>query len=363
MKASIKRELERLLKVYKSPQPSSEVSYSKAKLEKRKVVDEAKKYLSSYRTLVLLNVDGVPARFGIYIRRRLDGIAIVKMFKGRLLRLAMEELKLRNINEFSKYLTGQNLAIFTNMNAFEIAFLLNKISMPVKARIGEKIDSEIRVPPMQTDLKPGPIMSLFGKLKVPIQVRDGVIWIVKESVIAKPGDIVTPELASVFTRLGIDPKLIRPTIKVAYEEGLILTPDKLTVDIDSIKQELGRGVLDAFNLASEIVIPHPDVVKLSITKAYNRAVKLAAEAGFVSKETALSIFNLAVSKALAIAVVLTQKVPDLLQQLPIAAVATQQQQSTVQQGRQQEVGKSEEKPEEKEVSEEQLAEGLSALFG
>ncbi|MCS7110721.1 MAG: 50S ribosomal protein L10 [Ignisphaera sp.] len=359
MKAGIKKELEKLVRAYSISQ-SSEASYSRARIVKREMVDEAKKYLSSYKTLVLLDVTGVPARFGLHIRRRLNGVCTVKMFKGKLLGLAMKELNLRNADELSKYLVGQNLAVFTNMNSFEIALLLNRISMPIKAKIGEKVDSEIRIPPMKTDLKPGPIMSLFGKLKVPIQVSDGVISITKESVIARPGDIITPELASLFARLGIEPKFIKPTIKVVYEEGLILTPDKLVVDIDGIKQELNRGVLDAFNLASELVVPHPDVVKLSITKAYNRAVRLAAEAGFMSKETAQSIVGIAVSRALAIAMALSQKVPDLLQQLPVK-VAAQQQQSTAQQSQQQEASKPEE--ERKEVSEEQLAEGLSALFG
>uniref|UniRef100_A0A7J3I982 Large ribosomal subunit protein uL10 n=1 Tax=Ignisphaera aggregans TaxID=334771 RepID=A0A7J3I982_9CREN len=359
VKAGIEKKFEKLLKAYKLVSQSSESTYSKARLEKRKLVEEAKKYLSNYRTLVLLDMQGVPARFGAYIRKRLDGIGIVKMFKGRLLHIAMREMGLKNVDEFSKYLTGQNLAIFTNLNSFEVFLLLSRISMPVKARIGEKIDSEIRVPPMKTDLKPGPIMSLFGKLKVPIQVRDGVIWIAKEAVIARPGDVVTPELASVFARLGIEPRFIKPNVKVVYEDGLVLTPDKLVIDIDGIKQEIGRCILDAFNLASEIVVPHPDVAKLSIAKAYSRALRIAAEAGFVSRETAQIVFTLAVSRALAMATALSQKVPDLIQQLP---VTTPQQQPTVQQP-QQEVAESEKEEKKEEALEEQLAEGLSALFG
>jgi large subunit ribosomal protein L10 len=358
MKPGIERELERLLKAYKNASTVSEEVLSKGKMEKRKIVDEAKKYLSSYRTLVLLDMSRVPAKFEVYIRRRLEGIGVVKMIKGNLLHLAMKEMNMENLEEFSKYLTGQNLAIFTNLNSFEIAFVLNKISMPIKARVGEKVDSEIRVPSMKTDLKPGPIMSLFGKLKIPIQVRDGVIWIAKESVIAKPGDVITSELASLFDRLGIEPRFIKPMVKAVYEEGLVLTSDKLVVDLDAVKQDIGRGVLDAFNLASEVVLPYPDVVKLSVSKAYSRAIKIAAEACLVTRETAQYIFTLALSRAFAVASLLTQKVPELAQQIPIAEQAVQQ----VQQPQKVEEAKAGEE-EKREVSEEQLAEGLSALFG
>lgn len=359
MKPDIERELERLLKAYKSASAISETVLSRGKMEKRKVVDEAKKYLSSYRTLVLLDMSRVPAKFEVYIRRRLEGIGVVKMIKGNLLLLAMKEMNMENLEEFSKYLTGQNLAIFTNLNPFEIVFVLNKISMPIKARIGEKIDSEIRVPPMKTDLKPGPIMSLFGKLKIPIQVRDGVIWIAKEAVIAKPGDVITPELASVFDRLGIEPRFIKPMVKAVYEEGLVLSSDKLVVDLEAVKQDIGRGVLDAFNLASEVVLPYPDVVKLSVSKAYSRAIKIAAEAGLVTRETANYVFTLALSRAFAIASLLSQKVPELAQQIPIAREQAVQQ---IQQPQKVEEAKAGEE-EKKEVSEEQLAEGLAALFG
>lgn len=359
MKAGIDRELKKLLKAHmSSAYTKSETVLSRSKMEKRRVVDEVKGYLSAYRTLALLDATGMPARFGVYIRRRLEGIGVVKMIKGRLLQLAMKELNLKNVDSLSKYLTGQQIAVFTNLNCFEIALTLSKISMPVKARIGEKIDSEIRVPPMKTDLRPGPIMSLFGKLKVPIQVRDGVIWIAREAVIARPGDVVTPELASVFDRLGIEPKFVKPVIKAVYEDGLVLSSNELVVDVESVRRDMGRGIADAFNLASELALPYPDVIKISIAKAYNRALRLAAESVFISRETVQPIFSLALSRALAIASILSQRVPELAQQLPTAASATQ---PTTQQP-QQEIVKAEEE-EKKEVSEEELAEGLAALFG
>ncbi len=359
LKAGLKAELERFVKELSSPRVK-EKKIGMAKIEKRKQIELAKNLLNEYRTLVLIDANRLPAKFSTYLRQRLYGIATVKMFKNNLLLLALKEMGYANVDEFSKFLTGSNIAIFTNLNPFEIKLLLDKISMPMRARPGDKIDREIVVPPMRTELKPGPIMSLFGKLKIPIQVRDGVIWIAKEATIARPGDIVTPELASLFDKLGIEPNFIKVNIKVAFERGIVIPAEKLHIDIEAYRNEFVKGVRDAINVASEIVIPLPEIVKISISKAFIRALRILAETGIISKEYAPIVFMNALSKALYLASLLVQKVPELRQVLPIQQI--QQMQITSVPAK--EEAKAEEKEEKKEgVSEEELAEGLAALFG
>jgi len=360
LKAGLKAELERLVKELSSSHVMEEKKIGVARAEKRKQIEMAKKLLNEYRTIVLIDANRVPAKFFTYLRQRLYGIATVKMFKNNLLLLALKEMGYANVDEFSRFLTGPNIAIFTNLNPFEIKLLLDKISMPMRARPGDKIDREIVVPPMRTELKPGPIMSLFGKLKIPIQVRDGVIWIAKEATIARPGDVVTPELASLFDKLGVEPSFIKANVKVAFERGIVIPVEKLHIDIEAYRNEFVKGVIDAINIASEIVIPVPEIVKVSIGKAFIRASKILAETGIVTKESAPIVFMNALSKALYLASLLAQKVPELGQILPVQQI--QQPQPVVAPAK--EEAKAEEKEEKKEgVSEEELAEGLSALFG
>ncbi len=356
MKAGLKSELGRMVKELSSP-PTKEEKIGMARMEKRKQIEMAKNLLNEYRTLILVDANRIPAKFFAYLRQRLSNVARVKMIKNNLLLLALKELGYANVDEFSKFLTGPNIAIFTNLNPFEIKLLLDKISMPMKARPGDKIDREIIVPPMRTELKPGPIMSLFGKLKVPIQVRDGVIWIAKESTIARPGDVITPELSSLFDKLGVEPSFMKANAKVAFERGIVLPVEKLHIDIDGYRNEFVKSIRDAINVASEIVIPIPKIVEVSIGKAFIRASKLLAETGIITKESAPIVFMNALSKALYLASLLAQKVPELGQGLPVQQVQQPVEQAVAK-------AKAEEKEEEKkEVSEEQLAEGLSALFG
>ena len=330
--------------------------------EKRRIVEEAKDLLKKYRTFALLDLSNMPSKVITYLRRAIADKGVVKLIKNRLFERALDELNLSNKDEVKKYLQGQNIIVFTNMNAFELKMFIDKIEVPVKAKPGMTIDREIVIPPMKTNLKPGPIMSLFGRFRIPVQVREGVIWIAREVTVAKPGDVVTPELTSLFEKLGIEPIVLKPKIKLAYETDLVIPAEKLVVDIEAVKNDVLRSVIEAVSLAAEIVLPEPEILKVSISRAYMRASTLAAEAGFLVPETAEIVLRNLIAKAQHLAMVLASKSTDLAELLKVQPTALQ----TVSQPSAQ-PEKAEEKKEEEEkketVSEEQLAEGLAALFG
>ncbi|MEM1541219.1 MAG: 50S ribosomal protein L10 [Ignisphaera sp.] len=359
MKIGLKKELERLVKAYKTSKGVVEEKRTRSSLEeKRVVIEEAKKLLTRYRTLILLEGTGIPSKLYLYMRQMYGDVFYIKMIKNKLLLKALNELGMLNTEEVAKYLSGPNVAVFTNLNAFEAKLVMDKIAIPHRVKPGDKIENEIVVPPMRTELKPGPIMSLFGRLKIPIQVIDGVIWIMREATIAKPGDIVTQELASLFDKLGIEPKLLKPKIKLAYERGLIIPADKLVIDVEGVKNSITDGVRTALSLALEVVVPEPDVIKLSISRAYTRACSLAVETGVVTRDTAPLVFSVALMKAYTLASVLAQRIPELS-----SAVPTMQIQQVQQKLEETKEVKEEKKEEKAEASEAQLAEGLAALFG
>ncbi|MEM1525536.1 MAG: 50S ribosomal protein L10 [Ignisphaera sp.] len=361
MKVKFRKQLEVLTKVHKlSKEKPGEEQVRSSIDKKRIIIEETKKLLKEYRTVVILDNANTPSKLYRYIRQRYSDIFYIKMIKNTLLLKAMEELGISNTDEIAKYLKGSCMVIFTNVNSFEAKLVLDKISVPYRIKPGEKIEHEIVIPPIRTELKPGPVMSLFGRLKIPIQVRDGVIWIARESTIARPGDVVTPELVSVFEKLGIEPKLLKPNVKVAYEEGLVIPADKLAIDIEGTRTQLLDGLKTALSFAVELVVPEPNVVKVAISRAYLRACNLAAELGVVTKETASLVVTSALRRAYALASVLAQKVPELASIVPQAP----QQLAVTEEKKAEEEKPKEEKEEEKEtVSEEQLAEGLTALFG
>ncbi len=360
MRSWLRSEFQSLIKAEASKGITVELRQRRIPEEKKRIVEEAKKLLSSYKTFVLIDLSNTPTKLIAHLRKALEGKGVVKLIKNTLLARAIDELKLKNGDEIKKYLVGQNIAVFANMNAFELKLLLDRIEVPVRARPGMKIEKEIIVPPTKTNLKPGPIMSLFGRFRIPIQVREGVIWIAKETTIAKPGDVVTVELTSLFEKLGIEPITVKPKVKVAYDSGVVIPGDKLVLDIEGTRNEILQAVVGALNVAAEIALPIPEVLEVSVRKAFLRAAALAAEAGFVTPDTAEYVIRSALSKAQALALVLASRSSELAQWLQVS-VAIPQPAAQPAEERKEEEKKEEEKKET--VSEEQLAEGLAALFG
>ncbi|MEM4681992.1 MAG: 50S ribosomal protein L10 [Ignisphaera sp.] len=359
MKIGLKKELEKLVKVYKTQKKVIKEEKTRPSLEeKRVVIEETKKLLTKYRTLILLEGTGVPSKLYLHMRRMYGDIFYIKMIKNKLLLKALNELGMPNTEEVAKYLTGPNVAVFTNLNAFEAKLIMDKIAITHRVKPGDKIENEIIVPPTRTELKPGPIMSLFGRLKIPIQVRDGVIWIMREATIAKPGDTVTQELASLLDKLGIEPKLLKPKIKLAYERGLVIPADKLVIDVEGVKSSIIDGIKSALSLAVEFVVPEPDIVRLAISRAYARACNLAIETGIVTRDIAPLVFRAALMKVYTLASILAQRIPELSSAVP--TIQVQQVQQKLEETKE---VKEEKKEEKAEALEEQLAEGLAALFG
>ncbi|MEM1786966.1 MAG: 50S ribosomal protein L10, partial [Zestosphaera sp.] len=273
---------------------------------------------------------------------------------------ALRELSLPSLEEFLNFLTGPNLFIFTNLNAFMLANLVDKVVVLRYVKPGEKAPADIYVPEGPTGIPPGPMMSVFGKLKIRTMVREGIIWIAKESKVASAGDVVSPELASLLRKLDIKAYPVKLSIKAVLDEGIVIPAERLKLDIESFKKELLAAVQTSRIVAVETALPLPEVMPEIIVKAYMRAVNLACEIGYVTPETTHLVLRSAVSKAQTLAATLMQKYPEL--NIPVVtqpAVATQPPQEVKKPEKEERA----EEEEEKKISEEEIAEGISSLFG
>ncbi len=330
---------------------------------KKKEVEELVRLIKSYKVIAIADLTGIPAAQLHRIRKKLrekygeDKIKL-RVAKNTLFKLALQRAGL-DVSKFEPYLTGTNIFIFANMNPFELAQILEKEKARAPAKPGMKAPSEIVVPAGNTGLQPGPIMSVFSKLKIPIRVQEGTIWIAKDTVVAKPGDVISEELASLLQKLGIEPVEIYLKLKMAYEDGIVIPADQLYINIDEYRDMVSKAVLEALWVGVEIGYPEPEVLKIAVPLAVRRAMAVAAEAGYVTPETAEFVLRAAVAKAFAVVAALGDKAKELGIEVQVAAPAAA--------GEKEEKGEEEKKEEEEEkkegVGEEELAGGLESLFG
>jgi large subunit ribosomal protein L10 len=267
---------------------------------KVRIVEELSQLISSNRVIAVFRLVGLRANLLHEVRKKLRGIAAIKIAEKNLFIKAAERAgkpDLRTLVDDFKEPMG---FIFSNTSAFRLKIILDKNRIPMHARAGESADFDVVVPEMNTGLPPGPILSEFGKLKIPTRIDGGQIWIAKDTVIARKGDVIPPELASLLARLDIKAVLKGISIEKAFEDGILLAREQLELDLEKIAEEVRSANIQALSLAMEAgYIARETVIPLLI-KCALEARALAIEAGIPSKETIQDLILLAERRAQAL---------------------------------------------------------------
>jgi large subunit ribosomal protein L10 len=255
-------------------------TYHREKFPERKVkiVNEVKEKLKEYDVMLVIDLKKTPSNLVHKFRKKFrKKWPEMKVIKNNLVRKAFEQSGLQMPEEMDKNLVDANMFLFTNDNPFRVALEISKFSMPAPAKPGDIAETEIVVPAGDTGLTPGPILSTFGKLKIKTMVKGGTIHIVKDTVVAKPGDVISPELASLLQKLGITPMELKMKIKGAYIKsmGKWLPADELVLDLEKYKSQIAEAYHNALALGVSIAYPVPEVLELSLAKAFQDALKVA----------------------------------------------------------------------------------------
>ncbi len=319
--------------------------------------------ISKYPVILVVDLTRMPTSQLQKLKKKIERIfgdsVVLKVTKNTLFSMAMAKAG-HDPGKLEDYLTGTNMFIFTKENPFLLATRLSKIFVTAPAKPGDVTESEIIIPAGDTGFKPGPIMSVFGKLKIPTRVQQGTIWITKDVKVAKPGDTISEELASLLQKLGIEPIIVKLKVKAGYDNGVVIPGDQLVLDLDAYREELLSAARNALWVGVEIGYPEPEVIKIAIPVAVRRALVVAAEAGYVTPETAEYVLRTAISKALAVIAALGDKAKELGIEIEVP-VATAP--AAAEEKKEEEKKEEEEEKKEEGVSEEQLAAGLEGLFG
>lgn len=283
--------------------------------EKVKRVKEYIESLKKYNTILLVSITGIQANVLNEVRRKLRQEGdVLKVIKNKLFMKAIDmlddnELK-KKLEPLKEYLTGQNAVIFSNKNPFMLKLMLDQSKVYREARAGDVAQNDIILREGNTNLAPGPIISLFNKLRVPISIREGSIWITKDTVVAKKGDIISSDLAELLKRLGLKPIEVSLKVRVAYTDGLIIKGDDLEINIDEYRRQIEECVRNAVNLACNIAYPTPETIQYIIARAYLEGLNLSINAAYVTSEN----INYLLIKAQAEAQALYERVKSSLEQ-------------------------------------------------
>jgi large subunit ribosomal protein L10 len=191
--------------------------------------------------------------------------------------------------------------MFTNISPFKLNLIFAQNKVFLAAKGGDIASKEIVVPAGNTGIAPGPVLSEFKVANVATKIDQGTIWVAKDTVVAKPGDVISVPLASLLSKLNVKPIEAGIAVNFAIAEGLMFKEQDLRINLEEYRTELVRSFQQALALASEVGYVTPETVKPMLARAQQHARSLAAEAGYVTPETADFVLPRANAKAQAVA--------------------------------------------------------------
>lgn len=326
---------------------------------KTRIVEETVELLRRYPYVFVFDLHGLSNRILSEYRYRLRKYGVVKVVKPTLFKIAFAKVYGGVPADIAETVRGEIAFIFTDVNPAEMVKIVAENSVRRAAQPGDKAPFDIVVPAGPTNASPGPIISKFGKLKIPTRVQEGKIWIAKDTVVAKAGQEITPEIAEVLRVVGIEPVFEQLRLLGVIWRGTRYVPiSDLVVDVAKYREMFELAAAYARNLAVNIVYPTAEVLRVVIPAAHMRALALAAKLGIVTRETLPLLLSRAVAEANALAAVVAAKAPELG-----ISVQTPQAAATPQVPAAQEAKEAAEEAEKKEgPSEEEIAGSLASLF-
>ena len=253
--------------------------------------------MEDYPVIGIVDMYNLPARQLFHIKEQLKGKAIITVVKKRVIKLALEGSKKPGLPGLAGKIMSQPALLFSRGNPFELANAIAKSKSKAAARPGDIAPKDIVVQAGPTNLPPGPAIGELQKAKIQAGVEGDKIVVKKDALVAKKGDVITPELAALLPKLGIEPMEIELNLVAVWDEGMVFGKDILFIPQEHYISELQQAYSQSFNLAVNMGYMTKETVPAIIGKAHREAVSLALAANIITPETAGRILAKATAQA------------------------------------------------------------------
>ena len=275
--------------------------------EKSGEVKEIEKWLGEYKSIGVASLQKVRATQLQELKKSLSGQVYMRVMKNTLMKIAIENLNKEELKKLEPLLEGSNVLLFTNLNPFKLALLLEKGKVKTIAKAGDIAAIDVVVPEGNTGQPPGPFISQLNGAGLPTRIESGSVWVAKDTLVARKGEVINERVAGVLSKLGIKAVELGISMRAVYDEGIMVMEDQLKIDVEATRKSLQQNQSEAFALALELAYPTADTIKPLLSLAHQKAVALSVSAAVPTKDTIgellrkanveMSSLNTAVEKA------------------------------------------------------------------
>lgn len=254
-------------------------------MEKESEVDAIKDILKQYNSIGICSLQKVRASQLQELKKSMHGKVYLRVLKNTLVKLAIDELKKEDLRKLEVYLEGSNVFLFTDLNPFRLALLLDRGKVKTTAKAGDTAALDVVVPAGNTGQPPGPIISQLNSVGLPTRIESGSVWVSKDTLVVRKGEEINERLAGVLSKLNIKAVELGISMRVVFDNGLIIVGDQLKIDVDATRKSIEASNQEAFALALGIGYTSKDTIKPLLAQAHQKAVALAVAAAVPTKDT------------------------------------------------------------------------------
>ena len=255
--------------------------YPKKKAQMYQLLQDLPK---KYNVTALVRMEKVRASQLLPLRKKLQGEVEIVSIKDKIAQKAFEKLDIPGIKKLKEKLTGQCLFMFTNMSPFKLNVLLGKNKIMLAARGGDIAGVDVVVPPKNTGIAPGPMLTEFKENKIPTKIDQGTIWILKETTPVKKGEAISTKLAALLGKLDIKPIEAGISLNSALSESVLFAEEELVVDVEKFREQISQAYQSAISLSIEAAYITNDNIEQILAKASQSAHSVSTEAGYITDE-------------------------------------------------------------------------------
>jgi large subunit ribosomal protein L10 len=250
---------------------------------KKKAVDEITALAKSYPVIAVSNIESLPAAQFQEIRTKMRDTAVFRVAKLNLLDIAFGNSGVKGIDQLEAKMDGPTAIVFSKAEPFKLFKLLKKSRSKAAIKPGQKAPFDLVVPKGDTGLPPGPALGELKTAGIDARIDGGSIKVMKDSTVAKAGQVVTAEQAAALTKLGIKPLEIGISLDAALENGMIFTSEILDISEEQTIANIQKAYMNGLNLSFNAGYFTKTNIELFVQKASREARALGVEASILEK--------------------------------------------------------------------------------
>jgi large subunit ribosomal protein L10 len=264
--------------------------------EKSSEVEAIKDILKEYKSVGIASLQKVRASQLQELKKSMSGKVYLRVLKNTLIKIAIDEMNQAELRKLEEYLEGSNVFLFTDLNPFKLALLLERGKVKTTAKANDIAAMDVVIPASNTGQPPGPVISQLNAVGLPTKIENGSVWVSKDTLVVRKGEVINERLAGVLSKLGIKAVELGISMRAVFDNGMMITGDQLKVDVAATKRSVESSNQEAFALALSIGYASKDTIKPLLQQAHQKAIALSVGAAIPTKETIADLIRKASSE-------------------------------------------------------------------